>query len=104
MLVIVLLVIIVVAGGPAGSANTSGLKLHVSETGVDSEVQKININRAEVWLLEALPGVGPILAQRIVDYRQQNGAFNHTSELLEIDGIGTAIYERIKPLITVGCN
>ena len=61
----------------------------------------ININRAETWLLEALTGIGPTLAQRIVDYREQNGPFRNTSELTEVEGIGTAIYERIKHRITV---
>ncbi len=88
------------AGGTTSSANLSGLKLHILRAG-EEELQKIDINRAEVWLLEALPGIGETLARRIVDYRQQNGPFHNTNELLKVAGIGTATYEQIKNLITV---
>jgi competence protein ComEA len=89
------------AGGTTGSANLSGLKLYIPEMGGEQGAQKIDINRAEVWLLEALPGIGETLAQRIVDYRQQNGRFVSIDELLEVDGIGTATYGQIKHLVTV---
>jgi comEA protein len=64
--------------------------------------QKIDINRAEAWLLEALPGIGPSKAQAIIAYRQQNGGFKHIIEVTEVEGIGPAIYEDIKDLITAG--
>jgi len=63
--------------------------------------QKIDINRSEAWLLEALPGIGESKAQAIIVYRQQNGGFKHIIEITEVDGIGPAIYEDIKDLITV---
>jgi competence protein ComEA len=63
--------------------------------------QKIDINRAEAWLLEALPGIGPSKAQAIIAYRQQNGGFGHIIEITEVEGIGPTIYEDIKDLITV---
>ena len=94
------------AGGTTTSADLSGLKLYFSEVGEVSEVgeeeaQKINLNRAEAWLLEALPGIGETLAQRIVDYRRQNGPFQNINELIKVEGIGTTTYEQIKHLITV---
>jgi comEA protein len=64
--------------------------------------QKIDINRAEAWLLEALPGIGPSKAQTIIDYRQQNGGFSDITEITEVPGIGQSIYDNIKDLITVG--
>ena len=64
--------------------------------------QKIDINRAEAWLLEALPGIGEAKAQAIIAYRQQNGGFGHITEIANVEGIGPAIYEDIKNLITVG--
>ena len=64
--------------------------------------QKIDINRAEAWLLEALPGIGESKAQAIIAYRQQNGGFSHIIEITEVEGIGPAIYEDIKNLIAVG--
>jgi competence protein ComEA len=95
------------AGGTSTSADLSGLKLYISdagkvaEAGEEEEPQKINLNRAEVWLLEALPGIGETLAQRIVDYRCQNGPFPNTNELIKVEGIGTATYQQIKDRVTV---
>ena len=89
------------AGGTTGSANLSGLRLYIPGVG-KIEPQKIDINRAEVWLLKALPEIGETLAQRIVDYRQQNGWFRNINDLLKVAGIGTATFNRIKDLITVG--
>ncbi len=89
------------AGGATDSANLSGLKLHVPAVGEEAGPQKVDINRAEVWLLEALPGIGETLAQRIVDYRQQNGPFLNIAGITRVEGIGTTTYERIKDLITV---
>jgi len=93
--------LIQVAGGITSSANLSGLKLYIPGVGEEQEPQKIDINRAEVRLLKTLPGIGETLAQRIVDYRQQNGPFRNTNELLKVAGIGTTTYEQIKDLITV---
>lgn len=87
------------AGGTVESSEPAGLELYVS--GAKSGAQKIDINRAEVWLLEALPGIGETLAGRIIDYRQQNGPFRNTNELLNVTGIGETVYRRIEPLITV---
>ncbi len=89
------------AGGNTTSANLSGLKLYVPMLAEEQEGQKVDINRAEVWLLRALPGIGETLAQRIVDYRHQSGEFHNTGELLKVAGIGTKTYEQIKDMITV---
>lgn len=94
-------VLIQAAGGNIASADLSGLKLYIPEVGEKEQPQKIDLNRAEVWLLEALPEIGETLAQRIVEYRQQNGPFQNISELTKVEGIGVATYEEIKPLITV---
>ena len=90
------------AGGTSSNADLSGLKLklYILEMGEEQEPQKIDINRAEIWLLEALPGIGETLAQRIIDYRQQNEPFRNTNELIKVAGIGTTTYEKIKHLIT----
>jgi comEA protein len=72
------------------------------EVSPENEPQKIDINRAEAWLLEALPGIGPSKAQAIIDYRQQNGGFSDITEITNVPGIGPSLYEDIKDLITVG--
>lgn len=89
------------AGGATASANLSGLKLYLPRGGERDEPQKIDINRAEGWLLSALPEIGEKLAQRIIDYRQQNGRFRRIDEIARVAGIGEKTYQKIKPLITV---
>lgn len=62
----------------------------------------ININTAASFQLETLPGIGPTLAQRIIEYREQNGPFISTEDIINVSGIGPGNYENIKDLITVG--
>ncbi len=69
------------AAGRTTSADLSQLKLYILQTGEAAQPQKINLNRAEVWLLEALPGIGETRAQDIVAYRRQNGLFHNINEL-----------------------
>jgi len=61
--------------------------------------QVVNINTAGVDELDSLPGIGPVLAQRIVDYRTAHGAFRGTEELTQVEGIGQAILENIQNMI-----
>ena len=65
--------------------------------------QLIDINTASpTELAEALPGIGAVLSERIVAYREANGRFVRTDQLMGVRGIGVATYERLRPLITVG--
>jgi len=82
-------------------ADLSHIEIYVPQEGEDQSTQKIDVNRAEPWLLEALPGIGEILAQRIVDYRSEHGPFKRIEDLLKVSGIGSAIFEQIKDYITV---
>jgi len=93
--------IIQAAGGTADGADLSQITLHIPSVGGEAQPQKVNLNRAEAWLLQALPGIGEVRAQAIIDYRQQNGPFHNINELSEVEGIGSATCERIKHLITV---
>jgi competence protein ComEA len=82
-------------------ADLNHIEIRIRHEGEDQSPQKIDINRAEPWLLDALPGIGETLAQRIVDYRSQNGLFRTIEDLLKVSGIGSATLENIKDLITV---
>ena len=63
--------------------------------------QKLNINTATIPELDQLPGIGPVLAQRIVDYRTTYGGYKAVEELLKVNGIGDAKLMEIIDLITV---
>ena len=63
---------------------------------------QININTASADQLEGLPGVGPKMAARIVEYRQKNGGFKKLEDLMNIQGIGEKNFLKLKPLVTVG--
>lgn len=56
---------------------------------------RVNINRADAAALEALPGIGPVYARRITDWRRQNGSFSQLEELKQISGIGDKVLEKI---------
>jgi len=76
----------------------------IQTTTDDTQPQRsylININTASVDLLDSLPGIGPKLAQRIVDYRQEYGAFRDKEELTNVEGIGKEKLSAIYDLITV---
>ena len=62
----------------------------------------VNINTASLEELDTLPGIGPTTAQKIIDYREQNGPFVSTEDIVNVSGIGPVSYERFKDLITVG--
>lgn len=63
---------------------------------------KININTASAAELQNLPRIGPKVAQRIVDYRTQNGPFKKIEDIMKVRGIGEKVFDQIKDLITVG--
>jgi competence protein ComEA len=89
------------AAGGSSTDNIASYRLTVLGNEDEFQPQRININQAEEWLLEALPGIGSTKAKAIVVYREQNGPFRHTSELMNVEGIGQSLYDEVKELITV---
>jgi competence protein ComEA len=83
------------ASESAGSAS--------SASSVDGGVtsSKVNINSASAVELEALPGIGEVIAQEILDYRTANGPFVSVDDLLDVSGIGEVTLENIRDLVTV---
>jgi competence protein ComEA len=67
----------------------------------DAAAAPLNLNTATVPQLEGLPGVGRATAERILEYRQKNGAFKKVEELMNVRGIGEKSFLKLKPLITV---
>ena len=62
---------------------------------------KIDINHANAAELQALPGVGPVLAQRMVEWRTAHGRYRTVEDLQEVKGIGKKRLEQLRPLVTV---
>lgn len=73
----------------------------IKEETKTEEISIVNINTASISELDSLPGIGTSKAQNIIDYRNINGKFGSIEEILNVNGIGTAIYEQIKAYITV---
>jgi competence protein ComEA len=61
----------------------------------------VNLNSADLTALDSLPGVGPVLAQRIVDWRTEHGRFTSVDELGEVSGIGDKLMSQLRPKVTV---
>jgi competence protein ComEA len=68
---------------------------------LSSTSSKLNINTADEPELESLPGIGPSLAEKIVEYRRKNGPFTSIEDLLNVPGIGPAKLEQIQNLIVI---
>ncbi len=111
---------VMAAGGPASDADldrinlaspvTDGQHVYVPRLGEENlpveppsslpvSPGKVNINTADAASLESLPGIGPTLAQRILDYRQASGPFERIEDVMEVSGIGPGIFEQIRDLI-----
>ena len=118
------------AGGPSADADTSqinlarpladGEQVRVPRAGEDASAWdaraptaatgspgaspgqgQVNINTADAGELERLPGIGPALAQRIVDYRREHGRFGAVEDLTDVPGIGPAKLRALKEVATV---
>jgi len=70
-------------------------------TGTITTVLRIDINRADMEELETLPMIGPVKAREILEYREKNGPYTSVDEIMNVEGIGPATFEKIKDHITV---
>lgn len=88
--------IVIGKSGPAGGSGGSS-----PDGGSLGAGDPINLNTASASDLDTLPGIGPSLAARIVDYRTQHGGFHKVDELRNVSGIGDSKFAEIKDLVTV---
>ncbi|MBN2585607.1 ComEA family DNA-binding protein [Patescibacteria group bacterium] len=79
-----------------GAKDTSG-----STTSSANPTKLVNINTADANTLDTLPGIGPVYAGRIIDYRQQHGNFQRKEDLQKVSGISASTYNNIKDKITI---
>ena len=61
----------------------------------------MSLNAADAAALDSLPGVGPVLAQRIIDWRTEHGRFTSVDELAEVSGIGEKMFAQLQGKVTV---
>ena len=85
----------------SSSSNGSSNDNKTSGNSIDAQSNIVNINTATQTELETLPGIGPSLALRIIEYRKENGKFNNIEEIKNVKGIGEAKYDDIKKHIKV---
>lgn len=79
-----------------GTEGASGSVTNLGEQKGNAASDKININTADEGELQRLDGVGPVLAKRIIEYREAQGGFKNITDLLDVKGIGEAKYDAIK--------
>lgn len=90
------------APGGAGAAGAGGAAAGAGGAGAGgAAAELVDLNTADLATLETLPGVGPVLAQRILDWRTAHGQFTAVEELGEVSGIGDKIYAQLSPKVTV---
>ncbi len=93
------------ATSTSNSSDSTGTVAGAS-TGTDSTKSsvpkgKINLNTANTSELDSLPGIGPVYAERIIEYRKSHGGFKNITELKNIKGIGDKTFEKLKDLVII---
>lgn len=87
---------------PDSSQQTTKVHEVASETrGIQQDQHLVDLNQASAEELEALPGIGAVLAQRVIALRTSTGGFRAVEDLREVKGIGSKKFDRIKSLVTV---
>ena len=91
--------VVVGVSAPPGSSGVVGGAAGGDDPGAQGGL--VDLNQASLAQLQTLPGIGPVLAQSIVSYREEHSGFGSVEELRKVDGIGETRFERLKRLVTV---
>jgi competence protein ComEA len=86
---------------PVPTAGAGGATSGGGGSGTKGSGAPVSLNTADLAALDSLPGVGPVLAQRIVDWRSSHGRFTSVDELGEVSGIGEKLLAQLSPLVTL---
>lgn len=84
-----------------GSGSDTATVASVAPETLTGSTLKVNLNTASQSDLQQLPGIGPAIANRIVEYRARYGSFQRTSDLMNVKGIGPRTYEKLRSRITL---
>jgi competence protein ComEA len=94
-------ILVAIPGTPAPAAAPAGGTGDGTGGGVPAPGAPLDLNSATLAQLQDLPGLGPVFAQRIIDYRTQHGGFRSVQELRQISGIGAHRFAQLQPLVRV---
>jgi competence protein ComEA len=73
----------------------------LAQKGKAASTEKVNLNTATLEQLQTLPGIGPAMAKRVIEYRTKVGKFNKIEEIINVKGIGEKRFQRIKERLAV---
>jgi len=93
---------LVSAAGISDNADINAISIRVPAKGEIARPQKVDLNRADTWLLQALPGIGEGRAALIVDHRVKNGPFRSVDDLLKIKGFGNSVVDDLRGFASIG--
>jgi competence protein ComEA len=102
LLAVAAMAVIPVAAAQQAKAPAPATKSARASKAAPTPTTPININTATQAQLESLPGVGPKAAERILEYRKQNGHFKKVEDLMNVKGFGEKTFLKLKPMLTVG--
>jgi len=102
LLALAAMAVIPAAAAQQAKAQTPETKAARATKAAPAPAAPVNINTATQAQLESLPGVGAKAAQRILDYRKQNGGFKKIEDLMNVKGFGEKTFLKLKPMLTVG--
>jgi competence protein ComEA len=99
----VFVLLVMVLACAAATAQAAGQQVQPKIL-IDESLTKVNINTAAAAQFEALAGIGPKMAERIVEYRTKNGPFKKVEELMNVKGMGEKSFLKLKPYLTIGAQ